>query len=44
VNEIKETSKYISSINGGWGCVRDIIEKVLKVQDKWIYNHSLTSR
>jgi 3-deoxy-D-manno-octulosonate 8-phosphate phosphatase (KDO 8-P phosphatase) len=23
--------KYISPINGGWGCVRDVIEKVLKV-------------
>jgi 3-deoxy-D-manno-octulosonate 8-phosphate phosphatase (KDO 8-P phosphatase) len=44
VNEIKETAKYISPINGGLGCVRDIIEKVLKVQDKWVFDNSVTSR
>ncbi|MES1218666.1 MAG: HAD hydrolase family protein [Bacteroidota bacterium] len=44
VNEIKEIAKYISPVNGGMGCVRDIIEKVLKVQDKWIFDHSVTSR
>ncbi|MDB5012552.1 MAG: 3-deoxy-D-manno-octulosonate 8-phosphate phosphatase, YrbI family [Daejeonella sp.] len=35
VEEIKAISKYISPIAGGKGCVRDIIEKVLKVQNKW---------
>ncbi|HEX7367421.1 MAG TPA: HAD-IIIA family hydrolase [Pelobium sp.] len=33
--EIKELSAYISPFNGGEGVVRDIIEKVLKVQGKW---------
>ncbi len=33
--EIKEVSTYISPFNGGEGVVRDIIEKVLKVQGKW---------
>ena len=33
--EIKSISKYISPIPGGKGCVRDIIEKVLKIQHKW---------
>jgi 3-deoxy-D-manno-octulosonate 8-phosphate phosphatase (KDO 8-P phosphatase) len=33
--EIKAISKYISHKNGGKGAVRDIIEQVLKVQDKW---------
>ncbi|HXH99052.1 MAG TPA: HAD-IIIA family hydrolase [Sphingobacteriaceae bacterium] len=33
--EIKTISSYISPKNGGYGCVRDIIEKVLKIQDKW---------
>ena len=37
VPEILELSKYISPINGGRGCVRDVIEKVLRVQDKWIF-------
>jgi 3-deoxy-D-manno-octulosonate 8-phosphate phosphatase (KDO 8-P phosphatase) len=35
VPEIKELSKYISHKNGGKGAVRDVIEQVLKVQNKW---------
>lgn len=34
--EIKTISKYISPIPGGKGCARDIIEKVMKVQGKWM--------
>ena len=33
--EIKSISTYISPFSGGKGCVRDIIEKVLKIQNKW---------
>ena len=33
--EIKSISHYISPKNGGEGCVRDIIEKVLKIQNAW---------
>ena len=33
--EIKQVSQYISPISGGKGCVRDIIEKVMRAQDKW---------
>lgn len=33
--EIKSISHFISPINGGAGCVREIIEKVLRLQDKW---------
>ena len=36
VKEIKEISKYVSHIKGGKGCVRDVIEQVLKVQGKWM--------
>lgn len=36
VPEIKAISKYISHKKGGKGCVRDIIEQVLKVQKKWM--------
>lgn len=36
VEEIKAISTYISPIAGGKGCARDIIEKVLKVQGKWL--------
>lgn len=34
--EIKKLSKYISHINGGKGAVRDVIEQVMKVQDRWL--------
>jgi 3-deoxy-D-manno-octulosonate 8-phosphate phosphatase (KDO 8-P phosphatase) len=33
--EIKNISAYISSFKGGEGCVRDIIEQVMKVQGLW---------
>ncbi|WP_026899118.1 KdsC family phosphatase [Daejeonella oryzae] len=36
VSEIKEISLYISHRDGGKGCVRDVIEKVLKLQNKWM--------
>ncbi len=35
VQEIRNISSYVSQKNGGKGCVRDVIEQVLKVQDKW---------
>ena len=34
--EIKAISHYISDKNGGEGCVRDVIEQVLRAQGKWI--------
>jgi 3-deoxy-D-manno-octulosonate 8-phosphate phosphatase (KDO 8-P phosphatase) len=36
VEEIKRIATYISHQSGGHGCVRDIIEQVLKVQGKWM--------
>jgi 3-deoxy-D-manno-octulosonate 8-phosphate phosphatase (KDO 8-P phosphatase) len=36
VTEIKSVSKYISDRNGGEGCVRDVVEQVLRAQGKWI--------
>ena len=36
VAEVREASSYISFKNGGDGCVRDVIEQVLKVQGKWM--------
>jgi 3-deoxy-D-manno-octulosonate 8-phosphate phosphatase (KDO 8-P phosphatase) len=35
VPEVKQISLYVSHRNGGQGCVRDIIEQVLKVQGNW---------
>ncbi|MDC0177324.1 HAD-IIIA family hydrolase [Polaribacter sp.] len=38
VREIQQISKYISDKKGGEGCVRDVIEQVLRVQEKWSEN------
>lgn len=35
VEEIKSLCKYISDKNGGEGCVRDVMEQVLRAQGKW---------
>jgi 3-deoxy-D-manno-octulosonate 8-phosphate phosphatase (KDO 8-P phosphatase) len=35
ISEILLISKYLSPFGGGKGCVRDILEKVLKLQGKW---------
>ena len=35
VPEVKAACDYISSIQGGHGCVREIIENVMKLQGKW---------
>jgi len=34
--EILKIAKYVSHKKGGEGCVRDVVEQVLRVQDKWI--------
>lgn len=34
--EVKEISKFVSEKPGGKGAVRDVIERVLKVQGKWM--------
>lgn len=35
--EIKEIADYISHFGGGKGCVRDIIEQVLRLHDNWFH-------
>lgn len=44
VPEIKSISKYISPNNGGEGCVRDVIEKVLKLNNHWHVDTSVKSQ
>ncbi len=39
--EIKKIANYISAIPGGMGCVRDVIEKVMKIQGKWFDRQKL---
>lgn len=43
VIEIKNISKYISPYKGGDGCVRDILEKVLKAKGHWNFENSNVS-
>lgn len=38
VPEVKKVSAYISHIHGGQGCVRDLIEQVLKTKGQWLHN------
>jgi 3-deoxy-D-manno-octulosonate 8-phosphate phosphatase (KDO 8-P phosphatase) len=44
VDEIQAISHYISPYNGGKTCVRDVIEKVLKLQNTWTHLDSITSK
>ena len=41
VSELKDISDYISPLNGGDGCVRDIIEQVLRIKKKWRYKDGM---
>lgn len=34
--EVKAVARYISYADGGYGCGRDVVEQVLKAQDKWL--------
>lgn len=43
VAEIKAVSKFISTKNGGKGCVREVIEKVLKLNDDWVTSATETA-
>ncbi len=40
VPEICSISQYISPIDGGYGCARDVIEQVLRAQKKWMHDHT----
>jgi 3-deoxy-D-manno-octulosonate 8-phosphate phosphatase (KDO 8-P phosphatase) len=44
VPEVKAVSKYISTFDGGKGAVRDVIEKVLKLNGHWQYVPEISSR
>ena len=40
--EIKSVADYVSPIDGGKGCVRDVLEQLLKIQDKWARSEDRT--
>jgi len=42
--EVKKVSRYVSHKDGGTGCVRDVIEQVLKVQAKWPVDAGIDAR
>jgi len=33
--EVRELANFSSTVNGGMGCARDLIEKIMKVQGTW---------
>lgn len=35
-HEVIEIADYISPVNGGKGCARDVIEKVMRLHGKWM--------
>jgi 3-deoxy-D-manno-octulosonate 8-phosphate phosphatase (KDO 8-P phosphatase) len=39
--EIKETVDYISHFPGGRGCVRDVIEQVLRLHNQWFHQDAV---
>jgi 3-deoxy-D-manno-octulosonate 8-phosphate phosphatase (KDO 8-P phosphatase) len=43
VIEVREIAAYISPHAGGAACVRDVIEKVLKLNDHWEYRVDVTT-
>jgi 3-deoxy-D-manno-octulosonate 8-phosphate phosphatase (KDO 8-P phosphatase) len=42
--EIKAIAHYITNKNGGEGCVREVIEKVLKINSHWEVQTDVSSR
>jgi 3-deoxy-D-manno-octulosonate 8-phosphate phosphatase (KDO 8-P phosphatase) len=34
--DVKSVCDYVSPKDGGYGCVRDVIEQVMRIHDKWI--------
>ncbi len=41
-SEIKQISSYVSDKKGGEGCVRDVIEQVLRLHNNWMDSDSFT--
>ncbi|MGA2407515.1 MAG: HAD family hydrolase [Bacteroidales bacterium] len=41
-SEIKQVSSYVSDKKGGEGCVRDVIEQVLRLHNNWMDSDAFT--
>lgn len=44
VPEIKRISAYISPFKGGEGCVRDVLEKIMKLRGHWQIDTTVASK
>jgi 3-deoxy-D-manno-octulosonate 8-phosphate phosphatase (KDO 8-P phosphatase) len=44
VNEVRQVCRFVSAYNGGKGCVREVIEIVLKLNDHWGHESGIVSR
>ncbi|CAL1516936.1 3-deoxy-D-manno-octulosonate 8-phosphate phosphatase [Chitinophaga sp. MM2321] len=42
--EIKGICRYISPVPGGHGCVREVMEKVLKLNGHWLMDEGIASK
>ena len=42
--ELQTMASYISPMNGGMGCVRDVIEQVLRLNGQWKLQSGISSR
>lgn len=38
--EVRNSSLYISRFGGGYGCVRDLLEQILRAQGNWLADES----
>jgi 3-deoxy-D-manno-octulosonate 8-phosphate phosphatase (KDO 8-P phosphatase) len=43
-SEIKVIAAYVSPLNGGAGCVRDLIEKIMRVRGDWSEDTTVRSQ
>lgn len=43
VRQVKDVCDYISMHAGGKGCARELIEQVLTIQKKWIFDSEVYS-
>ena len=41
VPDVKRIADYVSHKNGGDGCVREIVEQVMRVQNKWMFSENI---
>ena len=44
VEEVRRASDYISPSVGGRGCVRDVVEQVMKLHNKWYQDPTIVSQ